>query len=48
MTTGFHWCFLYDVEMIEPKGWISISDFHTERISEEEFQNRLLKSAYLK
>jgi len=47
MTTGFHWCVLYEIEMIESKGWSSLSNFHTEKISEEEFQNRLLKSCYI-
>ena len=48
MTTGFHWCVLYEIDMIDPQGWDSHSTFHTENISEEEFQNRLLKSNYVK
>jgi hypothetical protein len=47
MKTGFCWSYLYNIDVIDPIGWESLSSFHVEVISEEEFQNRLLKSYFL-
>lgn len=43
-TTGFHWCHLYSIECKNPIGWPSIQSFHTEKIDECEFQERILIS----